>query len=223
MELVMKKLTVYSLPSLVLCLLASLCTTAQTVPATVTGVNDQPLRGVEFTVSGNGGTTGPTDAFGKTQILLPAGTQVGDLVVLVLKPATKPPTYMFFSPWEGRAVVPKSPGYVAIVLGTQGNRAALANPKVLSALVSAINQKNDRVRNAADFPAYASKNLGTVADATGFKPQELDKAIKGFLANTDDPTLRNLRRAYLADYPRPLPASMGIAKIQQPELDKKQF
>jgi hypothetical protein len=187
---VINRYLTYSVFLLAACLLTGLQTAAQMVPAEVTNVQDHGLSGVEFTVSGNGATTGPTDHFGKTQIILPQGTQTGDVIVLVLK-QSKPP-YIFYSPWGGRAVVPKPSGFIAIVLGTRGDRAALRNPKVMASALVTINEKNDKLRASTSFPDKAGRTVSAVAEEGGFSPQDLDAAIKGFLAETPDPSIQKL-------------------------------
>jgi hypothetical protein len=216
----MKRYLTCSVPILVLSLFSQLPAWAQTVPAEVTDVQSHALGGVEFTVSGNGATTGPTDNFGKTQIILPQGTQAGDVIVLVLK-HTKPPIYIFYSPWGGRAVVPKPSGFVAIVLGTRGDRAALQNPKVLAAAIVTINEKNDKFRATASFPARATETLRAVAEEGGFNPKDLDAAIKGFLTKTQDPSIQRLGKAYRTDYPFPA-AATGALGIPASGPEKQQ-
>jgi hypothetical protein len=174
---------------------------AQTVAIQVSDLQDRPIRGVVLSVSGNGSTSPATDIAGKTQIVAPAGTQPGDDVVLILvrKPA---PNLIFFSPWEGRATVPKPQGFVGVVLGLRGDRTALANPKVVSSITAAINAENDSPGVVGTSQKERDETLKAVARKAGFEGVELDSAIRTTMINADDPKQRKQGETYVDDYPK---------------------
>jgi hypothetical protein len=173
---------------------------AQTVAIQVADLQDRPVQGVILSVGGNGSTSSATDVAGKTQIIVPAGTQPGDAVVLILvrKPA---PNLIFFSPWEGRATVPKPQGFIGVVLGARGDRAALTNPKVVSSITAAINAENHSPRLGSPSQAERYETLKVVARKAGFQAAELDSTIRTTMIDADDPTQRKRGATYVEDYP----------------------
>ena len=178
---------------------------AQSVAVQVSDLHDRPMTGVVLSVSGNGSTGAATDVAGKTQIVLPQGTQPGDSVILILV-QTIPKNLIFFSPWEGRAIVPKPQGFIGVVLGARGDTAALKNSRFLVSITATITSLNRE--NEPGFWSLKYRTFRTFSEQAGFKPDVLDNSIREFLSQTNDPSLRKLAKDYRADYPKPMAYEM---------------
>jgi hypothetical protein len=107
----------------------------------------------------------------------------------------KPPNFRFLSPWRGRAIVPKPTGFLDIVLGVIGEKAALENPKVVSSLAAEIHRQNEL---APDDLEERKRTLQTVSREAGFSAADLDSAIRTM---ESDPKQRKFVEAYEKDYP----------------------
>lgn len=172
----------------------SIVASAQTVAIQVSDVHDRPIAGAVLTTKGNGSTGSPTDVAGKAQVQLPRGLEAGDELALVLV-KIKPPNFRFLSPWQGRAVVPKPTGFVDIVLGVIGDKAALGNPKVVSSLAAEIYRQNNLT---PDDPGERKRTLQTVSREAGFSAADIDSAIRTL---ERDPKQRKFVEAYEKNYP----------------------
>jgi hypothetical protein len=183
-----------ALPMRLNALLLAFCISAgsQTIPIQVSDLRDHPIAGAILSTKANGSTSDPTDRAGKTRVVLPTGLVAGDELALVL---VNPANLRFLSPWQGRAIVPKSSGFIEIVLGRIGDRAALSNPKVISSLATEIEKHN---RLSPDNLEKRKQTLQTVSEEAGFKAADVDAAIRA-LAN--DSKHRMLFEAYVKDYP----------------------
>lgn len=173
----------------------SMVASAQTVAIQVSDVHDRPIAGAILTTKGNGSTGSPTDAAGKTQVQLPKGLQTGDELALVLV-KIKPPNFRFLSPWQGRAIVPKPTGFVDIVLGVIGDKAALGNPRVVSSLAAEIHRQN---KLTPDDRGERKRTLRAVSREAGFSAADVDSAIRTM---ESDPKQRKFVEAYEKDYPK---------------------
>lgn len=215
-------------PVFALFLLMSPLLQAQGLPIEVLDVHDHPLKSSVLTVGGNGSTSSPSDIAGKTQLLLPQGTKPGDSVVLILVRPGKPS--MMFSPWEGRTIVPTPPGFVTVVVGTQGNLAALQNNKVLAGMLSSIVVKNDRIAQEQErwgeaagktgstseeqqrfFKMEQAATLQSVSNEAGFDAHTLDTALRDSV-KSDNPETKRLGNEYVHYYPTfPKELNYGLA------------
>jgi hypothetical protein len=154
-----------------------LCTPArsQSVQIQVSDYHQHPIPGTVLSGKGAGTSTcNPTDVAGKTQILAPSGALPGDPLPLVLVKA--PQTAMIImSPYEGRATIPRSPGFIEVILGAPGDPLALKDTRVAWAWIGAIVQLNKESFHPQD-------NLGKVAKAAGFTPTQLQDSMRSAMA-----------------------------------------
>jgi hypothetical protein len=175
-------------------LLTCLCCSAksQSVQIQVSDYHERPIVGTILSGKGVGTSTcNPTDVAGKTQIIAPSGAQPGDSLPLVLVRAPKP-TMIIMSPFEGRATIPRSPGFIEVILGTPGDPWALKDVRVAWSWTAAIVQMNKE-------SFQPQENLGRVAKSAGFTPMQIDTAIR--TAAAKDAT-DSYRRALAAEYTR---------------------
>src|ERR1700687_2431813 len=186
-----------------LVLLSGRSAEGQSVAVQVSAVQSRPIKGAVLSVSGNGSTSSPTDVAGKAQLILPQGTQPGDSIVLVLVRAN-PRNLMFFSPWHGLAVVPKPPGFIGVVLGARGDIKALDNSTVVVSFATALTWLNEQDTASESDWSMKYSTLSRLSGEVGFKPEQVDEAIRWGLVDTKDPDLRKIAVSYLAYYPEPL-------------------
>src|SRR5271170_4025426 len=105
---------------------------SQTVPIQVSDYHERPIPGTILSGKGPGTSTSrPTDLAGKTQIIAPPGAQPGDPLPLTLVKAPNP-NMVIMSPFEGRAIIPRSPWFIEVILGEPGNTWALRDERVVS-------------------------------------------------------------------------------------------
>ncbi len=186
---------------------------ATTLSFEVLDDGNRPLRGVILSVEGDGSTSAPTDIAGKTYIAVNHDVQPGETILLVLvsAPPRAPRKLTFFQPWNGRAIAPKPPSSIEVILGIPGNLAALENPRVVEALAHAVvvqipeltykrNAKSEEERDLKIIPrhAAAADSLRIVSDQTGFDPVKLDATIRMLHQKYD---LKSGMSRYVADVP----------------------
>jgi hypothetical protein len=169
---------------------------SQIVAIQVSDLKDRPVAHAILSTKGSGSTSAPTDIAGKTQVQLPTGIQVGDELALVLV-NSGPKPLRILSPWQGRAVVPRPQGFIEVVLGQVGDRAALENHKVLAALAAEVLEKNKQ--DPGDF-IQRQYILESVSYNAGFKAAEVDAAIREV---AKDPKEDKYLHAYVVEYPGP--------------------
>lgn len=169
---------------------------SQTVAIYVSDYHSSPIQGTILSTKGNGSTSPPTDIAGKTKIVMPSEVQPGDELSLTLVHAPVK-TMQIMSPWQGRATVPKSTGFIEVVLGVPGDKVALQDPRVVSTWAQAIVRKNDQSGFVVDAP---TRNLKDFAKQVGFTPNEIDSAIRS-LGTSDDETKRSKAAMYVNQYP----------------------
>lgn len=173
----------------------SIAAESQTIAIQVSDLHDRPIVGTILSTKADGSTSAPTDIAGKTRVHLPAGIQAGDELALVLV-KSNPTNLSFLSPWQGRVIVPKFSGFIEVVLGTNGDRAALHNPKVMSSLAAEIERQNKKL--SPGNLEQRKRNLETVSKEAGFKAADVDASIRA-LAN--DPKQRMFYEPYVKNYP----------------------
>ena len=175
---------------------------SQTVALYVSNYRNSPIQGVILSTKSDGSTSAPTDVAGKTRVVLPSGIQPGDSLDLSLVSA--PDKKMrIVSPWSGRATVPKSTGFIDIVLGVPGDQLALKDPRVVASWANAIVLANENDTTlAGPSDAKRSKTLRTFSEKAGFAPEQIDSSIRK-LANSGDPGQHSAATAYLSQYPEP--------------------
>jgi hypothetical protein len=183
-------------------LLAGHCLPAlsQSVAIYVSDYHDKPISGTILSTKGAGSTSAPTDVSGRTKIAIPSTVQPGDDLELSLVHAPVQ-TMRIVSPWRGRATVPKPSGFIEVVLGIPGDKAALTDRRVVSSWALAIVRKNDS--SPTLLPDQRRREtLKAFAEQAGFTPAEIDSAIRA-LANVNDNNLRYAVDRYLDEYPTP--------------------
>lgn len=165
----------------------------QIVALQVSDYHSQPIPATIISGKGPGTSTSqPTDIAGKTQIVIPSLLQPGDPLPLILVRAPNPQMKMM-SPFEGRATIPRPPGFVEVILGVPGDPWLLRDKRVVWSLTSAIVQLN-AVSNQREA------NLEQVALYAGYTPNELNQKIRS-LASTDvDSSHQAVAAAYLREY-----------------------
>jgi hypothetical protein len=181
-------------------LLAAHCVQAvsQSVALYVSDYHDKPISGTILGTKGAGATSPPTDISGKTRIVVPSTIQPGDDLELSLVRAPVR-TMRIVAPWQGRAVVPKSSGFVQVVLGVPGDKWALRDPRVVSSWAEAI-AREDEAPSLLSPDQKRKETLATFAKQAGFTPGQIDSAIRA-LADVNDPYQRHAVDLYLGEYP----------------------
>ena len=152
----------------------SIAAESQAIPIHVSDLRDRPITGAVLSAKNGGSTSAPSDIAGKTQVQLPQGLQVGDELALVLV-RSKPTNLQFYSPWQGRATVPKPPGFIEVVLGVLGDIAALENPEVVASIAGEIDKLNKS--SSGEFQEL-EMNRRIVSMMSGFKAEQIDSAVR---------------------------------------------
>jgi hypothetical protein len=180
-------------------LLAGYCLPAlsQSVLIYVSDYHEKPISGTILSTKGAGSTSSPTDVSGRTQISIPSTMQPGDALELSLVRAPVQ-TMKIVSPWRGRATVPKPSGFIEVVLGVPGDRAALTDRRVVSSWALAIVRKNESSPTPLT-DQKRSETLNEFAEQAGFTPAEIDSAIRA-LADVNDNNQRYAVDMYLDEY-----------------------
>lgn len=175
---------------------------SQTVALYVSNYRNSPIKDVILSTKVGGSTSAPTDIAGKTRVVLPPGIQPGDSLDLSLVSA--PDKKMrIVSPWSGRATVPKSTGFIEIVLGVPGDQLALQDPRVVASWAKAIVLANDNdVSAVGPSDAKRNKTLQTFSEKAGFTPEQIDSSIRK-LAKSGDSGQQSAAMAYRSQYPEP--------------------
>jgi hypothetical protein len=96
---------------------------------------------------------------------------------------------IIMSPFEGRATIPRPPGFIEVILGAPGDPLALKDTRVAWAWINAIVQMNRESFHPQD-------NLAKVAKAAGFSPMQLEDSIRSALAKD----LTEHQKAVAAEY-----------------------
>ncbi len=189
----------------------------------VQSAQGNPLPGVVLATKGDGSTGPATDVAGKTRIRLAPVTPVGSRVTLQIVRAPK--DYVFISPWDAAANVPafenEAENYVPVVLAERGDRMMLENGSALVALAAQINQANaPRAVGEQASEQQRKEALAEVARSFGLAPEEVDKAIRAWGQQTEDPYEKGLAALYEKHYPE---ASNLLARSlaqRKPAADK---
>ena len=186
---------------------------ATTLSFEVLDDGNRPLRGVILSVEGDGSTSAPTDIAGKTYIAVSHDVQPGETILLVLvsAPPRAPRKLTFFQPWNGRAIAPKPPSAIEVILGIPGNLEALENPRVVDALAHAVvsqipeltykrNKQSEEKRGIGVIPRHeaAADSLRIISEQAGFDPVRLDATIRMLHQKYD---LKSGMSRYVADVP----------------------
>ena len=172
-------------------LFACLCASAssQSVQIQVSDYHERPIPGTVLGGKSAGtSTSNPTDVAGKTQVIPPPGAQPGDPLSLVLVRAPAR-TMIIMSPFQGRATIPRAPGFIEVILGERGDSWALRDKRVVWSWIATLVQMN-----RTSFPPR--DNLKKMAEESGFTVEQLDDAISKATSETTDPSRAKLAAEY---------------------------
>jgi tetratricopeptide (TPR) repeat protein len=153
----------------------------------VTDTANRPLLRVQLATKGSGGVGTPTDAAGRTRIVLAPETKPQTVLALTI---VAPENLVFISPWDSQLRVPpfenESQNFASVVLARRGDRALLENPRVVNAAVAQVNLSTS-TRERAQPPLRPADALAQTAASLGVQPSELEAAILGLSKRTSDP------------------------------------
>jgi tetratricopeptide (TPR) repeat protein len=165
---------------------------------------DHPIGGMQIGVEGDGGSV-ITGGDGKARIRLAKQTKEKSWVSLQIVKSPPGKDYVIVSPWDKWAIVPpfdnESQNFVEIVVVQRGDRAALENSAVLTALVTKINSAN-APKTAVAIPQDPQANIAAVAKQYDLTPEELDKAIRAWGAKVTDLEQAGQAALYELNYPK---------------------
>jgi hypothetical protein len=157
-----------------------------------------PLSGMQIGVKGDGGSSVTTDD-GKARIRLAQQTKPGSWVSLQILKSPRGKDFVLNSPWNGRTLVPsfenESENFVEVVVVQRGDRAALENGNVLTAMLAQIiHRKGVASGDGGQTPHDDQANVTAVAKQYGLTAEELDSAIRTSEAKTTDTYQAGLSR-----------------------------
>jgi tetratricopeptide (TPR) repeat protein len=170
----------------------------------VEDVQRRPVAGLEIGVEGAGGLA-VTDANGRARIRLAPESKEKSWVSLQIVKSPVGQDLVMVSPWDYRAQVPsfenKSDNFVEVVVVRRGERATLESGSVFAALTAKINKANaPKSADKQAVPENPKANLEATAKQFGLSPEDLDKAIKAWGAQTIDPYDAGMAALYERNY-----------------------
>lgn len=176
----------------------------------VSNTPGRPISGVVLSAAGPSSTSAPTEVTGTTEvsgkalIKLAGSTRPGDEIELVIVRA--PQEQVFISPWNQRVTIPcfeiNTRCVAKLVLAERGDRMLLEYPSAQLALAAKVNAAN--AGGAADDKSPEERrqeNLAKVAEAYGYAPEEVDRAIRVLGKKTADPYELGQVALYERNYP----------------------
>ena len=170
----------------------------------VSDPQEASLSGVQLSAKGQGTTSPPTGADGKTQIRLGAETEPGDWVTLSV---VRPKSLVFISPWDARAMVPpfenEADNFVPLVLLERGKKQALQSDDVLKALAERlVNAIPLRSQDEEVSEAEREKVRNEIASEFGLEAGDIDQALRAWGEKAQDPYQKGLAALYEENYAR---------------------
>jgi tetratricopeptide (TPR) repeat protein len=210
----MQRLTV-----LLLAFIAPLAAEQGVLVVRVKDIHQHAMKGLQLRVEGSA-VGAPTDDSGLARIRLSPQTKQGSWVaVQLVKSQTD---LVFISPWDGQVMVPpfESATEVPVVLATRGDRAVLENGAALSSITASVLKKiQPLAKNApASGEQQSSEALAEVSRTYGLKPEDLDKAIRAWGDNTEDPYEKGLVALYEKRYPEATSQLQVSLTVREGEL-----
>lgn len=188
----------------------------------VQNVQRRPVHGVEIGIEGKGGSRLSGDD-GKAQLPLARSVVPSDWVTLqiLLSPAGK--DFVIISPWDYRVQVPsfdeKAENFIRVVVVDRGDRAALENGAVITALAAKINNaRNPKVDSLQTHPPDKQQALAAVASQYGLSTTEIDTAIRSWGKKTSDSYEAGMAALYQDDYSNASEALTGALDQRQRTL-----
>ena len=186
------------------CLIPS--ASSQNVEIQVSDYHERPIQGAILSGKASGTSTSkPTDLAGKTQIIPPPAAQPGDPLPLTLVKAPNP-KMIIMSPFEGRAIIPRRPWFIEVILGEPGDTWALKDERVVSSwaitLLEAYKESHVQVDDShgSKPPVSPEVALSNLASAAGFTSEQIDHAIHSMYNDTENANRRAVARQYLRVY-----------------------
>jgi outer membrane protein OmpA-like peptidoglycan-associated protein len=151
----------------------------------VSDTSAHPVIGLEITTQGPG-VTARTDSAGKATIAFLPTTGAIKLVIV------SPKGLDFASPWDRTVTLP--PDFWSITVMSHGNRKALENVKVLSALTAAILQLQARrtLSSPPPSPVTREKAISAVAEQLGLESRDVENSINEWGTKAPDAYSRAL-------------------------------
>lgn len=163
-----------------------------------------PVRGVEIGVEGNGGSRLCGDD-GKAQLPLAKSAVPSDWITLQILRSPAGKDYVIVSPWDYRVQVPsyaeKPENFIRVVVVERGDRAALENGSVVTALAAKINTaKTPKSASPQSRPTNSQQALATVASQYGLSTTDVDIAIRAWGKKTTDHYEAGMAALYENDF-----------------------
>ena len=182
----------------------------------------RPVRGVDIGVEGLGGSHLSGDD-GKAQLALAKSAAPNDWITLQILHSPPSKDFVIISPWDYRVQVPsfadKPENFIRVVVVERGDRAALENGSVVTALAAKINTvKTPKVANPQTPPPDPKQALATVANQYGLTPTEVDTAIRGWGKKTTDHYEAGMAALYEDNYSGASTALTGALEQRQQKL-----
>jgi hypothetical protein len=170
----------------------------------INDVQNHPVIGVLIKTAG-ASEPARSDPTGLARIKLDSTTKVNAWIHLQIVESPKGKDLVLISPWDGAAQVPpfedESTNYVPVVTVNRGDRRILEDPTAIRALAARINRENSSKPKTQDPAEQRREALGTIAQAFGLPPEEVDKAIRAWGEKTNDPYEKGLAALYEKNYP----------------------
>ena len=186
----------------------------------------RPVRGVGIGVEGIGGSRLSGDD-GKAQLALAKNAVPNDWITLQILHSPAGRDFVMVSPWDYRVQVPsfaeKPENFVRVVVVERGDRAALENGSVITALAAKINTvKTPKPVNPQAPPANPQQALTTVASQYGLSAAEVDSAIRNWGKKTTDHYEAGMAALYENNYSGASRDLTGALEQRQQKLQTAQ-
>ena len=182
----------------------------------------RPVRGIEIGVEGIGGSRLSGDD-GKAQLALAKNAVPNDWITLQILHSPAAKDFVIVSPWDYRVQVPsfaeKPENFIRVVVVERGDRAALENGSVVTALAAKINTvKTPKAANPQTPPPNPQQALATVAGQYGLSTTEVDTAIRSWGRKTTDHYEAGMAALYENNYSGASTALTGALQQRQQKL-----
>ncbi|MGC1297123.1 MAG: tetratricopeptide repeat protein [Alloacidobacterium sp.] len=182
----------------------------------------RPVRGVDIGVEGIGGSRLSGDD-GKAQLALAKSAAPNDWITLQILHSPPSKDFVIISPWDYRVQVPsfaeKPENFIRVVVVERGDRAALENGSVITALAAKINTvKTPKVANPQTPPSDPKQALATVAGQYGLSTTDVDTAIRSWGKKTTDHYEAGMAALYENNYTGASTALTGALEQRQQKL-----
>jgi tetratricopeptide (TPR) repeat protein len=182
----------------------------------------RPIRAIDIGVEGIGGSRLSGDD-GKAQLTLAKSTAPNDWITLQILHSPAGKDFVIVSPWDYRVQVPsfaeKPENFIRVVVVERGDRAALENGSVVTALAAKINTvKTPKTANPQTPPPNSQQALATVAGQYGLSTTEVDTAIRSWGKKTTDHYEAGMAALYENNYSGASTALTGALEQRQQKL-----